>query len=293
MVRAFRSSPSAVREIGGTSAKTVSTADASVDHPDYLYEAVVCETHSAALLTAALTSAINAFGDTRAGVGPQGLRAFVPRDTGMLVAYRSLTATTELSLDSLPNVSEFLSSLANGRALLDRYFSDAQSLGSGHAAVLHRTALGNSWRGVCKAAILAIDEIDDVLAPVLPKLSRQSSKVLIGLLADAKDGGRPCIDEHGRIHTPMLPQQRHAVRRTLFQDCGIRYRGLSAKVFVKDVSTGGLGLDRVPQLAPGEIVAVELRGGRRFTGVVAWSSGTEAGIKFATSLSPTDPLLMG
>ena len=62
---------------------------------------------------------------------------------------------------------------------------------------------------------------------------------------------------------------------------------------MRDVSPGGFGLERVPRLVPKSLVLVELPSGRRFTGVVAWCNGTSAGVRFARTLLPNDPLLSG
>jgi hypothetical protein len=59
------------------------------------------------------------------------------------------------------------------------------------------------------------------------------------------------------------------------------------------VSPGGFGLERVPQLVPNSLILIELPSGRRFTGVVAWCSGSAAGVRFSRTLLPNDPLLSG
>ena len=68
---------------------------------------------------------------------------------------------------------------------------------------------------------------------------------------------------------------------------------MTSKAFVRDVSPGGFGLERVPQLLPKTLVLIELPSGRRFTGVVAWCDGRQAGVRFSRTLLPNDPLLSG
>ncbi|MEE9589053.1 MAG: PilZ domain-containing protein, partial [Hyphomicrobiaceae bacterium] len=82
-------------------------------------------------------------------------------------------------------------------------------------------------------------------------------------------------------------------RRTLCQPCIVTHNRKTSEAFVRDVSSGGLGLERVSQLVPDSIVFVELPSGRRFAGVVAWCDGSTAGIRFAKPLLPNDPLLWG
>jgi hypothetical protein len=90
-----------------------------------------------------------------------------------------------------------------------------------------------------------------------------------------------------------LPQRRHAARHSICQPCTITYHRTTAQAFVRDVSPGGFGLERVPQLDPKTLVLVELPSGRRFTGVVVWCNGTSAGVRFSRALLPNDPLLSG
>jgi hypothetical protein len=62
--------------------------------------------------------------------------------------------------------------------------------------------------------------------------------------------------------------------------------------FARDISAGGIGLERVASMLPGEQVLVTLENGRSFGGLVAWGTEDSAGIRFATQLSAVDPLLM-
>ncbi len=69
---------------------------------------------------------------------------------------------------------------------------------------------------------------------------------------------------------PICPSGGATARRTICQPCTITYNRTTAQAFVRDVSPGGFGLERVPQLPPKSLVLVELPSGRRFTGVVVW-----------------------
>lgn len=138
-----------------------------------------------------------------------------------------------------------------------------------------------------------LEEIDAIAGAALPEIYKQNSNVLKGLLAGARTGWRPCVDAAGRIVLPPLPQQRRWPRKAVLQSCILHHKGAQIPAYVRDVSAGGLGLDRVPRLPRGDALRVVLECGRTFTGSVAWSSGVSAGLKFVAPLMPTDPLLFG
>ena len=232
-----------------------------------ILEVLVCETHSAALLTATIASAVNAFKRRDSERTEQGLKPYVPREPALI------------------------SVLRNGIAL-DQYFADANHIGAERASALHLHGLSNSWRRACDDALVAVRQLHGHLGR-LPSQYTSNSKVLIDLLQTVTRGGSPCLDANGRISIPDLPQRRQSARRTICQPCTITHNRTTSQGFVRDVSPGGFGLERVPQLVPKGLVLVELPSGRRFTGVVAWCNGSAAGVRFARTLLPNDPLLSG
>lgn len=255
-------------------------------------EAFVCETHSAALLAATITSAINAFrrGDT--DKGEAALKPYVPREPALISVLRNGMLETDLDEDTLAVISDFFEVLAPARIALDQYFADANHIGTERASVLHQLPLSNSWRRACEDALVAVRQLHGYLGR-LPSQYTSNSEVLIGLLQEAANGGSPCLDNEGKISIPDLPQRRHTARHSICQPCVLTYNRTTAQAFVRDVSPGGFGLERVPKLAPKSLVLIELPSGRRFTGVVAWCNGSSAGVRFSRTLLPNDPLLSG
>ena len=257
-----------------------------------LTEALVCETHSATLLTATLTSGINALADKTRRIGPTEIKAFAPGDLSRLATLQSLMLEANAGLEEPIFLGQFLDSTATGNELLTYYLRDAETLGASRAAVLHKTGLADAWREICHLAILAVRELDGLIAPDLPEIYVQNARVLTALLAGAKNGWRPCIDSHGQLHLPPLPQQRRWPRRALLQMCKVALRGVTVDAFVRDVSAGGLGLDQMPPVSRGDLMNIELVCGRTLKGIVAWSAGAKAGLRFTSELKPNDPLLV-
>jgi hypothetical protein len=257
-----------------------------------ILEAFVCETHSAALLAAAVASVINGFRRRDVDKSEAALKPYVPREPALIAVLRNGMLETDLDEDTLAVISDFFEDLAPARIALDQYFADANHIGPERASVLHLLALSNTWRRACEDALVATRQLHGHLGQ-LPSQYTSNSEVLIELLQEAVAGTSPCLDEHGRISIPDLPQRRHTARRTICQPCKITYNRTTAQAFVRDVSPGGFGLERAPQLPPKSLVLIELPSGRRFAGVVVWSNGSSAGVRFSRTLLPNDPLLSG
>lgn len=278
------SAPLAAREDSGPD----DALDSSMD----IIEALVCETHSAALLSATIASAVNAFRRDNTGKSERQLKPYVPREPALISVLRNGMLEMDLDEDTIAVIIDLFDDLAPARIALDQYFADANHIGEERASALHLLPLSNSWRRACEDALVAVRQLHGYLTS-LPSQYTSNSRVLMDLLVAAANGGSPCLDDEGRITIPDLPQRRRNARRTICQPCTITHNRTTSQAFVRDVSPGGFGLERAPQLVPKSLVLIELPSGRRFTGVVAWCNGSSAGVRFSRTLLPNDPLLSG
>jgi len=273
--------------------RAVTTLQDELDSNVPIFEALVCETHSAALLTAAITSAVNAFSSEATEKREVGLRPFTPREPTLATDLRNGMIETDLDEETTIVISDFFAALAPARIALDQYFADARHIGPERASGLHLVALADTWHRACENALAAIEIVQQDIAQRLPTQYRINSRVLANMLADAARGGSPCLDPQGRICLPDLPQRRTSARRTLRQPCIVTSNGKAARAFVGNVSSNGVGLERVPQLQPENLVLIEFLSGRRLSGVVTWCDGSSAGVQLSTELLANDPLLSG
>lgn len=257
-----------------------------------LKEALVCEAHSLTLQIATLTSGVNALIERDIKAGPAELKAFAPAEPDCLPVLIKQLQEADPGFSEPLFLEELLAGLKVGMAMLADYVDDAQQIGAARAAVLHKTGLSTGWQQICHLAIIALKELDAEIAPDLPEIYVQNARVLTSLLTAAKNGWRPCVDRGGNLYTPPLPQQRRWPRRALLQDCMITHKTSRVAAFARDISAGGMGLDRMPAVARGDLVTVELTCGRQLKGIVAWSSGQSAGLRLCAELRPTDPLLI-
>jgi hypothetical protein len=257
-----------------------------------LLEAIVCETHAAALLVAAIASGLNALQGKAPLRNPAELKSFLPSSSTIVGELLRSHEEAGLGDIALLRMKEFLGDLAAARTGIERLFADFDRLGVQHA-VSHGAAALTAWSRLCQRAIGAVSALDADLRDRLPPYYGENSAMLLRILKSAGDGQCPCIDKAGNVVLPDMPQRRKAARRSLLQQCVLRHRGKTATVIAKDISTTGLGLERTPELKTNELVQVELTGGRRLIGVVVWASRTSAGVKLGKPLPPNDPLLAG
>lgn len=258
-----------------------------------LLEAIVCETHLSALQTATVTSAVNALRFSGRLDDPHAIGNFVPHQPPILLATRGWLVEAGLDPETIEEVEVFFDELRPARVHLERLLTDASALGIIRAEILHREAVTASWKLAAKGAIGAVKSLDRALRFSLPERYAESVPVLVSLLNGVIDGLQPCVNAAGQPYLPELPQRRRAARKGLFQECSVRHSRRTVRALVRDVSSGGLGLDGVAGLNPHEMVIIDLDSGRRLMGSVVWVKGRLAGVKFGTPLPPNDPLLFG
>lgn len=260
---------------------------------EILFEALVCELHTAALQTAIVASTVNGTAKSGRPFSLSAVEPYIPRDTTILQVLMANLIDSDFGLDELMFVDEFLAGLVAGREAIDDYARDVSRLGPERAGVLYRCSLADTWRGIAHLARIAIRELSMPLNRRLAEPYGANSLALVRLLTQVERGATPCLGADGAPFTPAMPQQRRSSRRMLCEDCLLKVRGLNFSAFAKDVSSGGIGLERVPELIPGEVASVELANGRTFAGTIAWSGGSRAGLRLAAPLGALDPLLSG
>lgn len=260
---------------------------------DGLLEAIVCETQAAALQVAAIASALNALRAKTHLRSPAQLKSFLPSSAAVIGELLRSHEEAGLGARTLLELREFFAELSAARPSIERLLSDLMALGAEHAAGPSNTTAFTTWSRLSQRAIGAVSTLDAELRNRLPSYYADNSAMLIRLLNGVGNGQQPCIDKSGNVVLPNMPQRRKTTRRSLLQQCTLRYRGKTASVIAKDISATGLGLERAPDLKAQELVQIELMGGRRVIGVVAWAAGSSAGIKLGKPLPPNDPLLLG
>lgn len=255
-----------------------------------LMEKLVTDTHSAALMTAAVTSVINTFRDA-APRTPGDIASYIPDASGLRFSLDLLTQDAQLSLDVRQALDAYFSHLQACLIDMDGYFSDVRTIGVDSAMALHRFSLASAWRLVCLSAADAVRELALETEGRLPDLYNLSAGILQRLLDAAARGQSPCVNAEGRPYLPALPQRRRGSRRILNQPASINTADYAGRLLVRDVSQGGLGLDRVRRVKDGDFATITLANGRVLTGTIVWRKGPRAGLRLTNPLRHGDPML--
>lgn len=257
-----------------------------------LFEALVCETHHAAAMTAVLTSCIDGALHHRSAISPFELKRFVPVEpVNLLALSRRHSLDVEPLVETQALMDDFFLTLRVLTEDLHRYAFDFHKLGAERAMISNGQTLSRSARRACHDALRLVRQLELETAGRLSALYCDQAKALSQLLIAAEAGTAPCLDNAGRPCHPVLPQRRRSVRRGLSQNCQVGFRHAAYAAFAKDISDGGLGLQRVGFLTLDDVVSVHLESGRRFAGRVVWSSGEMAGVRFHQRLASSDPIL--
>ena len=257
------------------------------------FEQLVGELHLAAMQVAVVTSGINALSD---GVRLKNLLAL--KDLGpqmpsadKISLPRHCREELGIAFKSIATVRDFYGELKVAQRDVDRFCADAHERGIAKASFLDLPAVADRWRRLSLRALVAVVALEKDVARCLPGRYSHNTPLLRQLLRSAVQGGRPCVDEKATVKLPDLPQRRAAVRPNVHLPCILEYQGRSFQAVAKDISTGGVGLELAPALLPQTVVLVEFEGGLCFAGLVVWSKGSRAGVKFDMPLKPSHPLL--
>ena len=140
--------------------------------------------------------------------------------------------------------------------------------------------LARCWREVCALGIAALCSLERSCKPLWSAERLRKADRLMDLLVSARDGASPYPGPDGYPLLPQWAEQREDRRHQVDQLARVHIDGsiLGAKVI--DISSRGIGLDRVFGLRQGRPVVVVLADGSRFDGVVTWTAGGRAGVEF-------------
>lgn len=255
--------------------------------------ALVQEVHIAALLTTAAATAINA---APGALGPKALseaRSLVASFPARLEDWPSRILEAQLRSWTMQSIAGFYSLFQEARSRLLALEREAQSIGLDRASAIYLVPLATAWRLTSRHALMAVEELTSDAGFAIPESYADNTTMLDRLLRQTIAGQTPLLGSDGSIVLPALAERRRTPRRSLLQTAFIRRGNADIAVYVRDVSTGGLGLSNMPPMPVGEQIVIELACGRVLRGHVAWFDGEGAGIRFERPLRPTDPLIFG
>jgi hypothetical protein len=216
------------------------------------------------------------------------LSAFIPPEPRVFPMVLQRLTPLILGEESIATLHIFFSSLAFARniaTLIDIRHHDVK-----HDP--HKLAmLAASWRRVCHHGMLAIHEMETLLANIGESGDVMAWRAQLLTLEQASNGDSPCIDSDGRIAMAYFPDNRRFPRFSVRKLGTISVRDTCMPVLIRDISQSGCGFDVQTALAKGSRMEIRLCGARTLSGRIAWSHATGAGLEFDHQLGPLDELI--
>ncbi|HRY06822.1 MAG TPA: PilZ domain-containing protein [Hyphomicrobiaceae bacterium] len=271
------------------------TDSVDAEHPSELLlaRAFVQEAHTIALLTAGAASAAN-YAYKFANADPLiEARSLISSYQSNIANWPHRVLAEQFSYDTIQMMIGLDSAFRHGREGLTAFEIDGSGIGFHRAVALHASKLATAWRDAASIAVALVASLRDEAVAIFSDEFSTSSDQLIKVLDSVIDGNPECCQPDGKIVLPKLAERRHAARHALLQPVRVRVGNDELRAFATDISSGGIGLSRIPQLAPGTHIVIELAVGRSLSGTIAWSRGSKVGVAFDQPLSPTDPLIFG
>ena len=256
-------------------------------------ESLVGELHLAAMQIAVVTSGVNALQSgikLRNALSLQDLGPQIP-DAATITLPRKCREQLGIGASKIAAVRDLFSDLEPAQRDVEMFCNDAKAFGEQEAAFLDLAGVSERWRRLSVRALAAVIGLEPDVARCLPARYAQNTPLLKRLLRSGAEGAHPCVGEDAIIKLPDLPQRRAAVRPNVRLPCVVEYHGMTFEAVVKDISTGGAGLDEAPPMRSQTVVLIEFQGGDCVAGLVVWSKGSRAGVKFDVPLRPTHQLL--
>lgn len=255
-----------------------------------LLEEIMCGTHYAVLNTAIVGSCFNALRHKRKFLRPTSMRNHIPHPPSARMAWgRLMQEMQQPDLVSVP-VATFFTHLSALETQVEFLCSEIDAHGQSAVILAHSGRLGQSAKQMADLGVAALNALERIASSALSSYFMRNMVLLRGLLTEVASGGSPLVDRDGRIVVPDLPQRRPPLRKHVQMPCIVECKGREHRVIVTNLSAGGIGITRAPELSARSVVVVEIME-RCFTGRVVWISGANAGIKFDALLKDDDPLL--
>jgi hypothetical protein len=258
-----------------------------------LFDLAIYDAQVAFIETAAIASATNAIYHGRRLRSPLAIRNFMPRVSQAILKCNRLEGDLGLSAKTIKELQAFFTrdeawSLAEQFCQHSESFFDKPLLGQNYAP------LAMAWRNRTLRARKLMRDLLPQISRCLPEWNYQSALAVKAVLIEASNGGTPCIDRGGDIVLPVLNLRNPLPRIQKSLPCVIEYRGTTSDATIKDISAGGIGLSHNTRLEPDFSIIIDIVDHQRLlSGLVVWSKGNMAGVKFNTNLAESDPLLVG
>ena len=250
-------------------ANTIARSDTSAE---------VCLEVTKCLVSSALvTSAINILVAHKCTKGIDHIFRYLPADLPTVTAVRRQLLSVELDGETIDALIALNDKVETGKALVKHcQLFDGRCDDLDSAELLD---LARCWREVCALGIAALCFLERSHKPFWSAERLRKADRLMELLVSARDGASPYPGPGGYPLLPHWAEQREDRRHQVNQVARVHVDHSILDAKVVDISSRGIGLNRVFGLRQGRPVVVVLADGSRFDGVVTWTAGGRAGVE--------------
>lgn len=256
-----------------------------------LLEALTCELHWCALQIGGITSIMNAsLVRGLAGV-PNSCRNNLPVESPVVSAALGSWDDFGIPKTLRTRTERLFKDLSFAKQSMEPFIGGPHT---GKADIVPLRAIAQLtavWRTLSGDAYETVSAFEPETRWRIGGRYSENSLVLNRFLKEAIRGKFDCVDLHGEVVLPVLPQRRRAQRFALQQSCKVVVRGRRVPGFAQDISMYGIGLSCSLTVGLKEPVLIELQTGRTFKGTVAWTKEGRLGVQFDNALLRSDPLI--
>jgi len=257
------------------------------------FEALVCEFHWTALQIGAIASCINASLASRRSWMLRACSNLVPVEAPVVkVALRSWQ-DIGLPRDLAASVARVYFNLGDAKKLALPLINSAGIFVAPHIPLAKLEQIAVVWRKLAEDCRDAVLELEPETRWRLNGAYTGNALVLSKFLKEALSGLQTCVNQHGEVALPILPQRRQLPRFLALQPCKVFSQIGAIAAFARDTSKNDLSVDCDHPFRLKDAVVVVLRNGRKLPGLIVWSKDGKAGVRFDSPLPDDDPLIAG
>ncbi len=248
------------------------------------------EFYASSKLLVAFTSILNARAAARRLQSLASVAAFITPEPVIFPAVVAGAAATLDRADLMANLQEFYARMSFARAFGPSAFDTSEGQDANISFELRQ--LIDVWQRVCSAANVVCHQLYDIENGAVQ--SRREQLVSIHeMIKSVQHGGSPCVRLDGTVFVPGWLDERRQPRQPRGWPVWLEVANTCEAAILKDVSTGGLGLESCQARAIGTAIKVHLPSNRVLHAVVTWSQAGRLGAKFSQPLLLDDPVLTG
>lgn len=257
------------------------------------FETLVCEFHWTALQIGAIASCMNASLASRRSWMLRACSNLVPVEAPAIKMALRSWQDIGLPRDIAAAIARSYSDLADAKKLTIPLIGSAGNFVAPQIPAAKLEQITVVWRKLAEDCRDAVLELEPEARWRLNGAYTGNALVLSKFLKEAMMGLQTCVNHHGEVAMPILPQRRQIPRFIMLQNCMIFSPAGAFSAFARDVSKNDLRVNCDQTFRVKDPVVVILRNGRKLPSLIVWSKDGMAAVRFDTPLSDDDPLISG